>query len=147
MVNLSKSTWWPLLAYLGLPVLVGVILLIIEYKTRCFARQVISFRDSGEQQPNPFAGKAVTPIAELENPLGDWMQIAQEVRTLIEESEPELQGPVRLYTIKPKRGGKAELWFGFLATATGDPNYVEEYEVTITVDSEGRIAGYNCVVL
>jgi hypothetical protein len=144
MENSLNSSWGALLAYVGVPVLVGVVLLIIEYKTGFFAQQVLSSRDKADRQTNRLAGQTVTPVTELENPMGDWIQVAEEVKRLVEQQlETEEHGPVSLRDIKLRRGGKAELVFCFEGIVPYTSNeWGAGFDVRVTVDTDGRVLQY-----
>ena len=77
---------------------VGIILLFLEYRTSWFQRHFIhkSNIDPGDNQTkespkdsisNDFGlvGASVTPIEQLDNHTGDWLQIAKEVKVLLND--------------------------------------------------------------
>jgi len=142
--SIFSLLWIPTLV----AILAGVLLLIIEYRTKWFAQWRASSqqkeRQSGESGYTPL-GEFVTPVTELENPVGDWIQIADEVRHLLEKvtaQERSSDDPIVLKRIKPNKNGTVELEFTFWAFEEGDPNSQSRYITYVTVDSTGRIVDF-----
>jgi hypothetical protein len=115
-------------------VVASIVGLFIEYRTGWFARGVSTVQRRTEKAVNLFAGQSVTPVTELENPVGDWMQIAREVKTLL-KTECDVTPSLYLHGITPRRGKAAELEF------VDDGRYVQRF-YTVTVDAMGRITKF-----
>jgi len=92
----------------AIALVVGIILLFLEYRTSWFQNNFVKksekITESEPQQALEFSGsvagmlngRSVTPVSDLENPTGDWIQIAKEVRMLL----------VDLYDLKVNENGK-----------------------------------------
>lgn len=88
----------------------------------------------------------VTPIGELDNPIGDWLQVAEQIKVLLEKStKQERETDISLLKIEPdKRKKSAKLTFTFMGddlTSTDLKEYCYWY-VYITVTEDGRIIDY-----
>lgn len=127
---------------IGTPILVGVILLFIEYRTKWFANRFLS--EKTDTKNESLIGVKVTHLGELDNPIGDWIQIAEQVKTLLEKNtKPERSGSVSLLGIQPsKRKDLAKLTFAFWGDPPTDDPYIVYWHVYIEVTSDGRIVGY-----
>lgn len=125
-----------LLLPLGLAVLAGIILLVIEYRTKWFARYA-STQNSIESAKNDNLVKMldvmVTPAPDLANQTGDWLQIADELKGLLDKNTmDERLSPVTLEDIEiNKLGATIEYQFW------GKDEHL--YWVRISVNAEGRI--------
>jgi len=76
---------------------VGIILLFLEYRTSWFQKHFIHKSDTiADNNTNEnwkgivdndlgLIGVSVTPIEQLDNPVGDWIQIAKEVKLLLSD--------------------------------------------------------------
>jgi hypothetical protein len=144
MEGSQNPNLWTWAFSVGTAVLAGMILLVIEYRTRWFARWLSSFQEQPTGQANPLASATLTPVMELENPAGDWIQVAEEVKRLLEQStEEERQGEVTLLKIEPNKILKrAKLTFSFWAASPDDPNSISQWFVYTRISSEGRIINF-----
>lgn len=65
---------------------VGVILLFLEYRTSWFQKHFINKTDTNSKNNDlGLMGTSVTPIDQLDNHVGDWLQIAKEVKVLLND--------------------------------------------------------------
>jgi len=134
---------WNLFSYIGIPLLVGVTLLIIEYRTKWFANR---FRDSNKDPLTELLiDEKVTSLANLDNPTGDWMKIAEEIRILLEKNTlEERSGPISLLKIQPSKGQAAKLTFSFWGDDENSNGETEKWlwMAYVTVNKDGRIIDY-----
>lgn len=105
------------------PILIGLILLIIEYRTKWFASRFAS--DNSKQKTVSLLNEKVVPIDKLENPVGDWIQIAEQVRELLDkDTKPEHSGIISLLGIHPNKSkSSAKLTFAFWGNPHTDDPY------------------------
>jgi hypothetical protein len=133
-----ESIWLPL----AVTIVGGIVLLFVEYRTGLFAKWRASFRESGEAQEAMFVGVSLTPVSDLESPLGDWLQISREITELLKPAlDAEWMGPgsLGLDRIKPVRKGTAtELVFTFVPNDSAH----DSSEITLSVNAEGRIISF-----
>lgn len=139
--SILNQFWPPFLV----TVLGGILLLLLEYRTGLFARWRSSRNHEQDELASKLTGEFVTPIAQLENSTGDWIQVAEGAKRLLEQvtkEERQSDWPVVLRSIRPKRNNTAELEFSFLAFEEGDPDSIVRYLSYVTVDAEGRITKF-----
>lgn len=132
--------WLTLLLVIGGPILVGVILLVIEYRTKWFANYLQHRRapDDSDELAAAVVGQTVTPL-EQQEPVADWLRIAQEVQVVLEKVfAAAAEGPIVLLSIKPQKQGLCELRYRY-ADKQFEPGYVCTATLFVTIDPAGRI--------
>lgn len=129
--------WLTLLLAIGGPILVGVVLLALEYRTKWFATY-FQHRHTPDELTQAAVGRTVTPLAQQE-PLADWLRTAQEVQPILEGIFADAaDGPIVLRSIKPKRNGTCELCYLY-RDKQFEPGYTYGAELYVTITAAGQI--------
>ncbi len=134
-------------------IITGIILLIIEYRTSWFQKHLSNLLGGKGEAPEEISsvsapqaleilGKSVTPVDALPSPTGDWLQIAREVQTILEEiycqnvKRGNYYPRVELVQVSPIKKSKAcKLTFDMTTNYQEGIGYV-------TVDTSGKIVEF-----
>ena len=126
-------------------VLVGIVLLVLEYRTKWFARSLrYSEEDKGKGSPSisedfwetKILGAQVNLMTMEGSPTDNWLQVAEKVKKLIESvTSEERDGPITLISIESEEN-QAIISFEFPDV------FGEWYKIEVVVNNEGKIVKY-----
>jgi hypothetical protein len=114
-------------------VVVGIVLLLIEYKTHLFAQSLSSLQSKSKRPRPTFVSRVVAPILEFKDPTADWLQVAEKVKAHLAQSiAEELNGPISLWEVKPQRNSALLIFYCLGTDGNG-------YKIRIVADREGHV--------
>jgi hypothetical protein len=118
-------------------VVVGIVLLFVEYKTHWFMRSRSILQTESNVSRPAFVSRVVVPVLKSRNQTIDWLQVADKAKEHLAQSiAEEIDGPISLWEVKPQRSSALLI---FYCQGT-DGN---EYKIRVIADREGHVCQLN----
>ncbi len=114
-------------------VVVGIVLLFIEYKTYWFMQSRSLLQSENNVSRPAFVSRVVVPVLKPRNQTADWLQIADKAKEHLAQSiAEEIDGPISLWEVKPQRNSALLMFYCQGTDGNG-------YKIRVIVDREGRV--------